>query len=136
MKPHAIKHFLNTQDWSRPELDALLTQAALYKQHKLGDAMKGKSIALVFFNPSLRTRTSFELGAFQLGGHAVVLQPGKDAWPMEFDVGTVALLSQPVLIGFVHLALLEDLAHRSALAISRGFLNLTLKHLNQVVAKR
>ncbi len=89
MKPHAIKHFLNTQDWSRPELDALLTQAALYKQHKLGDAMKGKSIALVFFNPSLRTRTSFELGAFQLGGHAVVLQPGKDAWPIEFDVGTV-----------------------------------------------
>src|SRR3546814_1702816 len=44
---------------------------------------------LVFFNPSLRTRTSFELGAFQLGGHAVVLQPGKDAWPIEFDLGTV-----------------------------------------------
>ncbi|HVR81713.1 MAG TPA: N-acetylornithine carbamoyltransferase, partial [Luteimonas sp.] len=43
----------------------------------------------VFFNPSLRTRTSFELGAFQLGGHAVVLQPGKDAWPIEFDLGTV-----------------------------------------------
>ena len=89
MKPHAIKHFLNTQDWSRADLDALLTQASLYKQHKLGDAMKGKSIALVFFNPSLRTRTSFELGAFQLGGHAVVLQPGKDAWPIEFEVGTV-----------------------------------------------
>ena len=43
----------------------------------------------MFFNPSLRTRTSFELGAFQLGGHAVVLQPGKDAWPIEFDLGTV-----------------------------------------------
>jgi N-acetylornithine carbamoyltransferase len=51
--------------------------------------MKGKSIALVFFNPSLRTRTSFELGAFQLGGHAVVLQPGKDAWPIEFEIGAV-----------------------------------------------
>lgn len=84
-----MKHFLNTQDWSRSELDALLTQAALFKRNKLGSELKGKSIALVFFNPSMRTRTSFELGAFQLGGHAVVLQPGKDAWPIEFDVGTV-----------------------------------------------
>lgn len=84
-----MKHFLNTQDWSRSELDALLTQAALFKRNRIGSELKGKSIALVFFNPSLRTRTSFELGAFQLGGHAVVLQPGKDAWPIEFDVGTV-----------------------------------------------
>jgi N-acetylornithine carbamoyltransferase len=84
-----MKHFLNTQDWTRPELDALLTQASLFKRNPLGDELRGKSIALVFFNPSLRTRTSFELGAFQLGGHAVVLQPGKDAWPIEFDLGTV-----------------------------------------------
>ena len=83
------KHFLNTQDWSRAELDALLAQAAEFKKHRLGDHLKGKSIALVFFNPSMRTRTSFELGAFQLGGHAIVLQPGKDAWPIEFDLGTV-----------------------------------------------
>ncbi|WP_064746870.1 N-acetylornithine carbamoyltransferase [Lysobacter antibioticus] len=83
------RHFLNTQDWSRTDLDALLAQAAAFKRSKLGDQLRGKSIALVFFNPSMRTRTSFELGAFQLGGHAVVLQPGKDAWPIEFDLGTV-----------------------------------------------
>ncbi len=83
------RHFLNTQDWSRPDLDALLAQASAFKRSKAGDQLKGKSIALVFFNPSMRTRTSFELGAFQLGGHAVVLQPGKDAWPIEFDLGTV-----------------------------------------------
>lgn len=85
----SVKHFLNTQDWSRPELDALLDQARVFKQSKLGDQLKGKAVALVFFNPSMRTRTSFELGTFQLGGHAVVLQPGKDAWPIEFDLGTV-----------------------------------------------
>lgn len=84
-----MKHFLNTQDWSRAELDAVLADAARFKRERLGDALKGKSIALVFFNPSMRTRTSFELGAFQLGGHAVVLSPGKDAWPIEFDIGTV-----------------------------------------------
>ena len=37
----------------------------------------------------MRTRTSFELGAHQLGGKAIVLSPGKDAWPIEFEVGTV-----------------------------------------------
>src|SRR3546814_328094 len=89
-----MKHFLNTQDLDRGELDALLADAARYKRQlaagqRMGDELAGKSIALVFFNPSLRTRASFELGAYQLGGHAVVLQPGKDAWPIEFDLGTV-----------------------------------------------
>lgn len=84
-----MEHFLNTQDWPRAGLDALLAQAAAFKREPAGDALRGRSIALVFFNPSMRTRTSFELGAFQLGGHAVVLQPGKDAWPIEFDLGTV-----------------------------------------------
>ncbi len=83
------QHFLNTQDWTRAQLDAVLAEAARLKRDPLGDALKGKSIALVFFNPSMRTRTSFELGAFQLGAHAVVLQPGKDAWPIEFDLGAV-----------------------------------------------
>ncbi len=84
-----MKHFLNTQDWTRPDLDALLEQATRFKRDKSGDQLRGKSVALLFFNPSLRTRTSFELGAFQLGGHAVVLAPGKDAWPIEFDTGVV-----------------------------------------------
>jgi N-acetylornithine carbamoyltransferase len=83
------RHFLNTQDFSRAELDALLARAAAFKREPLGTALRGKSIALLFFNPSLRTRTSFELGAHQLGGHAVVLAPGKDAWPIEFEVGAV-----------------------------------------------
>ncbi|MEP6632733.1 MAG: N-acetylornithine carbamoyltransferase [Luteimonas sp.] len=89
-----IRHFLNTQDWSRSDLDALLLRAAQFKRDRIAadskdKSLSGRSIALVFFNPSLRTRTSFEIGAFQLGGHAVVLQPGKDAWPIEFELGTV-----------------------------------------------
>jgi N-acetylornithine carbamoyltransferase len=84
-----VRHFLNTQDYSRAEIDALLEQAAEFKRSPQGQQLAGKSIALLFFNPSMRTRTSFELGAFQLGGHAVVLAPGKDAWPIEFEVGAV-----------------------------------------------
>ncbi len=85
----SIRHFLNTQDWSRGELDALLAHAAAFKRSPQGRQLDGRAIALLFFNPSMRTRTSFELGAWQLGGKAVVLAPGKDAWPIEFEVGSV-----------------------------------------------
>ena len=36
-----IRHFLSTQDWSRADLDALLTQAAAFKHHKLGRQLAG-----------------------------------------------------------------------------------------------
>ena len=86
----SVRHFLSTEDWTRPELQAVLDQAKAFKAGlDTSRPMQDKSIALLFFNPSMRTRTSFELGAFQLGGHAVVLQPGKDAWPIEFELGTV-----------------------------------------------
>lgn len=84
-----LRHFISTQDYTRTELDAMLDRAAAFKREKPGDQLAGKSIALLFFNPSLRTRTSFELGAHQLGGHAIVLSPGKDAWPIEFEIGAV-----------------------------------------------
>jgi N-acetylornithine carbamoyltransferase len=83
------RHFITTQDWSRAEIDALLDAARDFKQAPSGRQLAGKSIALLFFNPSMRTRTSFELGAYQLGGHAIVLSPGKDAWPIEFEAGKV-----------------------------------------------
>jgi len=95
-----MKHFLTTEDWSQQEIQALLDDAVAMKRANSltpgpspggrggHDRLRGKSIALVFFNPSLRTRTSFEVGAWQMGGHAVVLEPGKGAWPIAFhDVG-------------------------------------------------
>ena len=80
-----IRHFLSTQDCTRPELDELLAQAARYKRDQLGRDLAGRAIALLFCNPSMRTRSSFEIGTWQLGGHAVVLAPGKDAWGIEFE---------------------------------------------------
>lgn len=84
-----MQHFLSTIDWSRKELDDLLKVAADLKQDPIRDSMKGSSIALLFLNPSMRTRTSFELGMQQMGGIAIVLQPGKDAWGVEFEPGTI-----------------------------------------------
>jgi len=84
-----MRHFLSTMDWTQDDLGKLLGLAAELKQHPIQDHLRGKSIALMFLNPSLRTRTSFELGMQQLGGIAIVLQPGKDAWGVEFDSGAV-----------------------------------------------
>ena len=54
-----------------------------------GDALKNKTIALLFLNNSLRTRTSFDVGVRQLGGHAVFLSPSGGMWPLEFEDGVV-----------------------------------------------
>ncbi len=89
MKNNNIRHFINTQDWSQPELRKMLRLADRLKQGGWNTSLQGKSIALLFLNPSMRTRTSFELGMQQLGGVAIVLQPGKDAWGIEFNPGTV-----------------------------------------------
>jgi N-acetylornithine carbamoyltransferase len=84
-----MQHFLSTADWTAGQLDELLQLAAELKQSPIQTRLRGKSIALMFLNPSLRTRTSFELGMQQLGGIAIVLQPGKDAWGVEFEPGAV-----------------------------------------------
>ena len=84
-----MHHFLSTIDWSREELEDILKVAAELKEEPIRNALKGKSIALLFLNPSMRTRTSFDLGMQQLGGIAIVLQPGKDAWGVEFEPGAI-----------------------------------------------
>lgn len=84
-----IKHFLSTQDWSWPDLCRLLDHARELKASPIQPLLKGKSVALVFFNPSTRTRASFDIGTHQLGGHAVVLEPGSGAWGMAFGEGEV-----------------------------------------------
>lgn len=82
-------HFITTQDWSLDELLAIIDRARSLRENPVQRVLRDKTVALVFFNPSLRTRTSFEVGAFQLGAHAVVLEPGKGAWEMAFGDGEV-----------------------------------------------
>ena len=84
-----MKHFLSTIDWSQQELSSLLEVAGELKRNPLNTKLHGRSIALLFLNPSMRTRTSFDLGMQQMGGIAIVLQPGQDAWGLEFETGAV-----------------------------------------------
>jgi N-acetylornithine carbamoyltransferase len=82
-----MKHFLSTGDCSRAELEQLLATAVRYKSEGSEKPLSGKSIALVFFNPSLRTRASMQVGIYELGGNAVVLEPGGTSWTLEHRQG-------------------------------------------------
>ncbi len=83
-------HFLTTANYSRAELDQLIDSALRFKGgENQSKPLAGKSIALVFFNPSLRTRASMQVGTFELGGNAVVLEPGGTSWTLEHREGAV-----------------------------------------------
>jgi N-acetylornithine carbamoyltransferase len=73
--------------------DALARVLDLATRTKRGDydraAAAGKRVALLFFNPSLRTRMSMELAAQSIGAHTVAVVPGADAWKLETRPGAV-----------------------------------------------
>src|SRR5437899_612573 len=83
-------HFLSTANLSRTELDRLIESALQFKRGvDQSKPLAGKSVALVFFNPSLRTRASMQVGIYELGGNAVVLEPGGTSWTLEHREGVV-----------------------------------------------
>ena len=72
-----MRHFVSTGDLTREQVLALFTLAADLKQRwkagRRGAPLEGRSVALIFEKPSLRTRVTFEVGIVQLGGRAVYL---------------------------------------------------------------
>jgi N-acetylornithine carbamoyltransferase len=83
------RDFLALEDWSPAQIEELLQLAAKIKRNEVTGGLERKLLALVFLDPSLRTRTSFEAAMFLHGGHAVVLEPGRGAWPLETEIGAV-----------------------------------------------
>jgi N-acetylornithine carbamoyltransferase len=85
-----MRNFLTTADYSRDEMTQLIESALSFKH---GDdksmPLAGRSVALVFFNPSLRTRASMQVGVYELGGNPVVLEPGGSSWTLEHRDGVV-----------------------------------------------
>jgi N-acetylornithine carbamoyltransferase len=84
------RNFLSTAGFTRAELEQLIQVALRFKggeDHSQG--LAGKSVALVFFNPSLRTRASMQVAIYQLGGNPVVLEPGGTSWTLEHREGVV-----------------------------------------------
>lgn len=84
------KDFLTTADRTREELEQLIESASRFKQgDERPQTLAGRSVALVFFNPSLRTRASMQVGIYELGGNPVVLEPGGTSWTLEHRDGVV-----------------------------------------------
>jgi Ornithine carbamoyltransferase len=86
-----MDNFLKTSDLDRVDLDRLIENALEYKRIRSESEkpLMGRSVALVFFNPSLRTRASMQVGIYELGGNAVILEPGGTSWTLEHRDGVV-----------------------------------------------
>jgi ornithine carbamoyltransferase len=73
------QHFLSIADLTRDEVFAIFERTRELKdKQKRGEPhrwLEGKALAMIFQKPSARTRVSFEVGMFQLGGHALYLAP-------------------------------------------------------------
>lgn len=75
------RDFLSTQDWSVDELETLFSLAARLKADRKAGVptrlLEDKTLYMIFFDSSTRTRNSFETGITQLGGHGIFLSPDK-----------------------------------------------------------
>ncbi len=83
------RNFLATDDWTDDEVAGLLSLAGRLKRGEARGSLEGRVLGMVYFNPSLRTRTSFEVAMLRHGGHAVCLEPGRGMWDLETRPGVV-----------------------------------------------
>ncbi len=103
--------FVTLSDWDRPQLEAVLTEAAHvkkgFRERGASDRLHGRTLAMIFHKPSLRTRVSFEVGMTQLGGAAVYIterEIGIDSREAVEDVARV-------LSGYVDAIMIRTFSH-------------------------
>jgi len=68
-----VRHFLSVPDLSKEEFDHVLSQATEWKLSPRSEVLAGKTVALIFGKPSTRTRVSFSVGVYQMGGMPLTL---------------------------------------------------------------
>jgi ornithine carbamoyltransferase len=134
------RDFLSIDDLSSEELSHLLAYAAEQKEGmregRQPAYLAGRVLAMVFEKPSLRTRVTFEVGMWQLGGHAVYLGPQDIQMGARESVGDVAANLDRWVSGimartFAHRTQ-EELAAGAAIPVINGLSD--LEHPCQVLA--
>jgi len=93
------RHLLTVGDLDARELSLILDTSARFKAAPPPPLLAGKSVALLFEKPSLRTRVSFDVGVYRLGGHLTYLSPPEVGLGVREAVKDVAR----VLSGYVDL---------------------------------
>ena len=84
-----MKHFFSVNDV--PNLQVALDLAREVKKNPFGNTTLGnnKTLGLIFFNPSLRTRLSSQKAAYNLGMNVITMNVGSDGWTLETEDGTI-----------------------------------------------
>ena len=110
------RHFLAIPDFSRPELLALFDLADRMKSGQYREKpLAGKTLAMIFAKSSTRTRVSFEVGAYQLGGHALFLS-SRD---IQLGRGEPIRDTARVLSRYVDGIMIRTFAHADAEELAR-----------------
>ncbi len=109
------KDLLSVSDLSPEELEDLIEQALTMKRQGAPPCLVGRTLALLFEKPSLRTRVSFDLAMQQLGGHAIYLSPEEVGLGKREPVADVAR----VLSHYVDGIAARTFAHQSLAELAR-----------------
>jgi len=124
------RDLLSLRDLTSTEVHELLELTEQLKQdnYHLNNQLKGKSIALVFQKPSNRTRVSFEVGIYQLGGNCIYLGPDEIKLGVRESIADVSKTLSRYLSGIVartntH-ADISELAKNSSVPIINGLSDL------------
>lgn len=114
-----MEHFLSIADWSSKDLMRLIDEAVFLKrEYRTGGnrhVLAGKTLALVFQKPSLRTRVSFELAMHHVGGYAFYLSPNEIGLGKRESIADVAR----VLGGYVHGVMARVFDHDHVLQLAQ-----------------
>ncbi len=114
-----LKHFIDTQDFSKSELLDLIELIRMIKKADKQGAtpklLEGASLAMIFEEPSTRTRISFETGMTELGGHALYLKPGEIHLGVRESLGDTA----QVISRYVDVIMARTLKHETMLGLAK-----------------
>ncbi|MEX1275975.1 MAG: ornithine carbamoyltransferase [Bacteroidota bacterium] len=130
------RDFLSLLDLQPGELEELFLLTDALKADATRRPLSGRSVAMIFQKPSLRTRVSFEVGISQLGGHAIILsQEGVGIGVREKASDIAELLSRMTAMIVARLfdhALLMELANRATVPVVNALTDLS--HPCQILA--